>query len=41
MEEEDREGDFDRTQFLIDEFAYWLEKNANFDEKRFREHIGN
>ena len=28
-------------EFLIDEFAYILEKNKNFDEKEFRQFIYN
>ena len=28
---------WDLTQWLIDEFAYMLENNPDFDEKKFRE----
>jgi len=41
MDEEDRAGDFDRTIFLVDEFAYLFEnENKNFNEKKFRKTCG-
>lgn len=40
-EQEDTGNDFDQSQFLVDEFAYMLEKDKNFNEKEFKQFIYN
>jgi hypothetical protein len=39
--EEQSQDTFDEIEFLINEFAYALENNTNFNEKKFREFIHN
>jgi len=40
MDEEDREGDFNRTEFLLGEFAYLFEdKEDQFNETKFRQQV--
>ena len=39
MDEEDREGDFNRVEFLLNEFAYFFEEDPRFDEKKLRKAV--